>query len=346
LKIQLLRQRTPTLGGLAGLLAAAAVAAPALAGTVYGSGLDETGEVHLFKVGSNLGPGGFIVKDAVMTVGEGGAPLTFALSAMGGVNGQLRGSSPSTNSFDYGFDVRPDVFNGGGYADNTGAITVGLGGSDLTYPVNGMAPKGGEMFATSWNGDFNYFYQLDQPFNLAGEYASFTGPVTVGDTGRDFALKIDTLASYNGQIYGTAYDHGVDVFFQVNRNANGFGAHIDGLGTLSVNEFGLGDTFQLSAMVGGDNGLEGVAWGNGFNYYFDVDPNASGFGGFVSHTGPLLDGGTGVDVAYKVTALGYLPTPVGVDNGGVPEPATWAMMMLGFGGLGAALRMRRRALAA
>ncbi|HEY2358195.1 MAG TPA: PEPxxWA-CTERM sorting domain-containing protein [Phenylobacterium sp.] len=38
--------------------------------------------------------------------------------------------------------------------------------------------------------------------------------------------------------------------------------------------------------------------------------------------------------------------PGGVQqNGGVPEPATWAMMLLGFGGLGAVLR-RRRALAA
>ena len=31
--------------------------------------------------------------------------------------------------------------------------------------------------------------------------------------------------------------------------------------------------------------------------------------------------------------------------GGVPEPATWAMMLMGFGGLGALLR-RRRGLAA
>ena len=32
-----------------------------------------------------------------------------------------------------------------------------------------------------------------------------------------------------------------------------------------------------------------------------------------------------------------------VPTGGVPEPATWAMMLVGFGGLGAVLRTRRRA---
>jgi hypothetical protein len=45
------------------------------------------------------------------------------------------------------------------------------------------------------------------------------------------------------------------------------------------------------------------------------------------------------------------PTALRVDNlqgtadlagvGGVPEPATWAMMLIGFGGLGAVLRRRR-----
>ena len=46
---------------------------------------------------------------------------------------------------------------------------------------------------------------------------------------------------------------------------------------------------------------------------------------------------------------GGLPPIAAIDNvsltGGVPEPAAWALMLVGFGGLGAALRHRRRRLA-
>jgi hypothetical protein len=34
------------------------------------------------------------------------------------------------------------------------------------------------------------------------------------------------------------------------------------------------------------------------------------------------------------------------DGGGVPEPASWALMILGFGGVGAALRRQSRVLLA
>ena len=46
---------------------------------------------------------------------------------------------------------------------------------------------------------------------------------------------------------------------------------------------------------------------------------------------------------YVVTSLdGYTPFVAGA----VPEPATWVMMILGFGAIGAALRVRGRKLAA
>jgi len=54
-------------------------------------------------------------------------------------------------------------------------------------------------------------------------------------------------------------------------------------------------------------------------------------------TGAFLDFDFGTDdpVDFSITLARYLPTV-----GGVPEPATWAMMMLGFGVIGAAMRRR------
>jgi hypothetical protein len=53
----------------------------------------------------------------------------------------------------------------------------------------------------------------------------------------------------------------------------------------------------------------------------------------------LLDGGIIASETDTITVLG------GRGAGGVPEPATWGLMLLGFGGLGAMLRNRRSALA-
>ncbi len=53
----------------------------------------------------------------------------------------------------------------------------------------------------------------------------------------------------------------------------------------------------------------------------------------------IYDAGTGL--TYNVAAKDAITTP----GGGVPEPAAWALMILGFGGAGAMLRRRRAALA-
>lgn len=49
---------------------------------------------------------------------------------------------------------------------------------------------------------------------------------------------------------------------------------------------------------------------------------------------------------YGFDSTGFALTATGPDPvGGVPEPAAWALMILGFGGAGAALRRRRMSLA-
>jgi len=47
-------------------------------------------------------------------------------------------------------------------------------------------------------------------------------------------------------------------------------------------------------------------------------------------------------MAFSVSIDGD-PLTFSLAGGGVPEPASWALMLVGFGGLGAALRARRRA---
>ena len=82
-------------------------------------------------------------------------------------------------------------------------------------------------------------------------------------------------------------------------------------------------------------------------------------------TEPFVDfSGIAFSTATKDWSIGYTGTAYGIVDSisdpsgdccgitplaftvGVPEPATWAMMLVGFGGLGVAMRSRRRQFAA
>jgi hypothetical protein len=43
----------------------------------------------------------------------------------------------------------------------------------------------------------------------------------------------------------------------------------------------------------------------------------------------------------RVTITGITTQPPGIGDGAVPEPSTWAMMLIGFGAVGFAMRRRR-----
>lgn len=60
-----------------------------------------------------------------------------------------------------------------------------------------------------------------------------------------------------------------------------------------------------------------------------------GTGKFTGATGASFGEGSLGPTGYSIAGDGTLKVP------GVPEPATWAMILVGFGGLGAVLRRRR-----
>ena len=91
--------------------------------------------------------------------------------------------------------------------------------------------------------------------------------------------------------------------------------------------------------TGTPNGLD-VTW-NGVSVFSEVN-NSLG-AGWQNFTATVT--GHGVDAlsfsAWNDPAYTYVDN-ISVTGGGVPEPATWAMMVMGVGGLGAMLRRRRQ----
>ncbi|MBS0363312.1 MAG: PEPxxWA-CTERM sorting domain-containing protein [Proteobacteria bacterium] len=95
-------------------------------------------------------------------------------------------------------------------------------------------------------------------------------------------------------------------------------------------------------------------YGQNFNYHpdlgvgppiFTAADNLDFFGAFtISHE--LFDNTKGVAVYDYQTTGNWTADSVTIttfESGGVPEPAAWALMILGFGASGAALRRRRSA---
>jgi hypothetical protein len=123
---------------------------------------------------------------------------------------------------------------------------------------------------------------------------------------------------------------------------------------------GYADLSAFSVTVGGVTyDLADVATLTDYVYFgydtagndFVTNPNTCGFAGcgFQSSLSAINSSGTfgfffnGAPGAYQEYSAGASGTfdTITISSAGTPEPATWALMLMGFGGLGATLRARR-----
>lgn len=162
-----------------------------------------------------------------------------------------------------------------------------------------------------------------------------------GTDGRDEHMAIwgyDTHPGYQADATGASpWVNSINAYLRVSKV---------GGGTFTLNSLDLADYLNLKAPLS-NYGLAYtyVDGGGSHSGVFNLDQTA-GLQTFtvnlsnITHI-DLFTGGSG-DSGVQIDNVRF-NEPLTV--GGVPEPTTWAIMLLGFGGLGAALRQRRRATA-
>ncbi len=112
----------------------------------------------------------------------------------------------------------------------------------------------------------------------------------------------------------------------------------------------IGDQIQFTNVSGVFNGVAGVAesisFGNGLAAALNINSASLGF---TQYAGPAIFSGSASEPVFAPGTFalgnpffGSATLVVSEVSAAVPEPATWAMMIFGFGAVGSMLRYRRR----
>ena len=188
-------------------------------------------------------------------------------------------------------------------------------------------------------------------FEGMGFTDSWVGPYTEG------GITVDYVGTIN------AAGKGIWTFYQASEGQYSWYENSGGLGYTKItladggdfsaieldvgSGWGQAQNFQYRLMNNGQvvsTGIAGQAPGHGFSLFgfsgatfdeLDVQVAAN----YQQFTEGAYDAGD-----YDYIRIGTFSDPnAGGGVGGVPEPAAWALMLVGFGGLGAVLRRRRAA---
>ncbi len=224
------------------------------------------------------------------------------------VRGQIEGTFAidhyNTDGSWTGGTTTASFSNGGSSGSASGSVQVGGGGSVSSLIRAYNVSTGTSSGRIGYEGSFN----LSNPFPSDGAFASNGGIVGGGgdvtfDASAAFKMKFSHFTLIDGSRF-------YDVRLK-NLDTNVIAQYI----TYSAGSIGSNPDFV---------DLE--------NHYFDagryqLSVDISSFAGGLYYGLPYLDYTSGLD--WSVTA--------------VPEPATWAMMVMNFGAVGYVMRRRRRA---
>ena len=236
----------------------------------------------------------------------------------------------------------------GQFTDRDSAYTIdissGLASAVTSYTVTATLPAGGEDalgYSVNYKSGFQNFF-FDTTGTVTDDYAApiagttgEVGDIFNGGGGGKFQFGYQTQNgadfSSSWTVLGVAAGHQVLAFGGT--GSQGFG----GCGSQFLD---AGGVFTCEVFISGDH-PEGM--GTGDAYVTSLDPSYNVTSDFV------------YDANIKATVFGVstgdytgVNPSLGINIVGapVPEPATWAVMLAGLGGLGVAMRSRRKQAAA
>lgn len=226
----------------------------------------------------------------------------------------------------------------------------------LALAAAAVATASPAMAAAIINGDGSVTFNGNAGSNTVNlAYNGLAGnpkAVTPGLSG----LMALTLSSVSGNVYNFSYTL-QNTSTVAGTRISGFGFNVDPLAYLTGVTAGSGDIFDLTtlsanfASIGADVCLNG---GPG-NCPESNPANSLGFGATTSGSFALTFNPTQNSITlsnfldryqgFSTTNVNQqtVTSAIGVGtSSAVPEPATWAMMLLGFGGIGMAMRRGRK----
>lgn len=331
------------------------------AGNLYGTTLrgGAANDGTVFKIGA---AGGFTTLASFSGTNGRALDAGVLLDRTGNLYGvtRLGGTAGRTGLGDVGLGT---VFK----LDTAGHITtlVNFGGPNGAYPYGELiSDAAGNLYGTTLGGPSNVPYPHGTVFKVAPGGAlttltTFTGQYGLNGTSPYAGLVADTAGNLYGTtsgggsgLKGTVFKISAAGAFTTLANFNGANGTNPELGPLILDAAGnlFGTTYAGGA--GPNGGLGTVFKVSAAGVLSTIaDFNNSGqqspYAGLVADgSGNLFGtafngGGAGGGAIYEVKGSGFVPFPVG---GTVPELATWALMLIGFGAVGAAARSRRPAL--